>query len=88
MGRCEDVRKGRVLPAEPKGVTFPPIPAGYDEYQGYKCVRSQEKLTRPTKKSTKVKGVKKTIKKKATSKKTGQTKGTRVMPARFIISKN
>ena len=31
--RIEDVQKGREIPAEPKGVTFPPIPAEYYEYR-------------------------------------------------------
>ena len=28
----EDVRKGREIPAEPKGTSFPPIPEAYSGY--------------------------------------------------------
>ena len=31
--RIEDVRKRQEIPAEPKGVTCPPIPAEYYEYR-------------------------------------------------------
>ena len=57
--RIEDVRKGRDIPAEPKGVTFPPIPAKYYEYReenGNGNKTGAKKRTAPTRVNPKRRG--------------------------------
>ena len=43
--RIEDVRKGREIPAEPKGSSFPPIPEAYFGYRTY-AMKGNKKPTR------------------------------------------
>ena len=49
--RIEDARKGREIPAEPKGTSFPPIPEAYSGYCTY-AMKGNKKPTRvnPTRK--------------------------------------
>merc|ERR1719221_1732781 len=43
--RVEDVRKGRELPPEPKGASFPEIPEAYDNYRVYEGKKRAAKKT-------------------------------------------
>ena len=59
--RIEDVRKGREIPAKPKGVSFPPIPDEYHEYRKYNKKNSKKvpaKKSKPARVNPKRKGKK------------------------------